>query len=126
MGEIENSLLYTDAHDWVRDNQDGTYTLGISDHAQSQLGEMVFIELPNIGNVYSAKDSICVVESVKAASDICAPCDLEVVAVNEQLESAPNLVNEKCYSDGYLITFKADDLGDLMDAKAYKAFLENE
>ena len=124
MSEVRDDRQYTETHEWILDNGDGTYTMGVTDHAQSQLGDMVFIELPGEGDEASKEDEFCVVESVKAASGVYAPADLEVVAVNEVLEDEPELVNSSCYDDGWLVTFKADDLDGLMDADTYADTLD--
>ncbi len=124
MSEVRDDRQYTETHEWILDNGDGTYTMGVTDHAQSQLGDMVFIELPGEGDEASKEDEFCVVESVKAASGVYAPADLEVVAVNEALEDEPELVNSSCYDDGWLVTFKADDLDGLMDADTYADTLD--
>lgn len=126
MSSIREDLSYTNTHEWVRDNGDGTYDFGITDNAQEQLGDMVYVELPSVGDSISAGDSFCTVESVKAASDVYAPCDLEVVAINENLEDAPELINENPYDEGYLLTFKADDIAGLLSADAYQEVLDNE
>ena len=124
MSEVRDDRQYTETHEWILDNGDGTYTMGVTDHAQSQLGDMVFIELPGEGDEADKEDEFCVVESVKAASGVYAPADLEVVAVNEALEDEPELVNSSCYDDGWLVTFKADDLDGLMDADTYADTLD--
>lgn len=124
MSDVRDDRQYTETHEWILDNGDGTYTMGVTDHAQSQLGDMVFIELPGEGDEASKEDEFCVVESVKAASGVYAPADLEVVAVNEALEDEPELVNSSCYDDGWLVTFKADSIEDLMDADTYAETLD--
>jgi glycine cleavage system H protein len=126
MSEIREDLTYTNSHEWVRDNGDGTYDFGITDNAQEQLGDMVYVELPSVGDSINSGDSFCTVESVKAASDVYAPADLEVVAVNEDLEDTPELINQNPYDDGYLITFKTDVALDLLDANAYQELVANE
>ena len=124
MSEVRDDRQYTQTHEWVLDNGDGTYTMGISDHAQALLGDMVFVELPSAGDEASAEDEFCVVESVKAASDVYAPADLEVLEVNEALDDEPELINSSCYDDGWLVKFKSDSLDDLMDAQAYSETLD--
>lgn len=123
MSEIPSELKYTKSHEWVRDEDDGTVTVGITDHAQELLGDLVFVELPEIGTEMSAEDAVCVVESVKAASDVYMPVSGEVVAVNEDLADAPETINDSPYDDGWLIKIKLsnpDELSDLMDADSYE------
>ncbi len=119
MSEIRDDRQYTQTHEWILDNGDGTYTMGITDHAQALLGDMVFVELPNADDEVSIKDEFCVVESVKAASGVCAPTDLQVVEANEALDDEPELVNSSCYDDGWLVKFKSCSVDDLMDATTY-------
>ncbi len=118
---------YTDDHEWIRVDGDEA-VMGISDHAQEQLGDLVFVELPEVGREFTKGEAIIVVESVKAASDVYAPADGEVTAVNDALEGEPELVNTSAESDGWLIKLKLKDasqLQGLMDDAAYKAHLEN-
>ena len=124
MSEVRGDRQYMETHEWVLDNGDGTYTLGVSDHAQALLGDMVYVELPSVGDEVSATEECCVLESVKAASGVYAPVDLQVLAVNEALDDSPELVNSSCYEDGWLITFKADGLDGLMDAATYTQTLD--
>ena len=124
MSEVRDDRQYTETHEWILDNGDGTYTMGVTDHAQAQLGDMVFIELPGVGDEASQEEEFCVVESVKAASGVYAPADLEVVEANEELEDEPELVNSSCYDDGWLVKFKADSIDNLMDADAYAQTLD--
>ncbi len=119
MSEVRDDRQYSETHEWILDNGDGTWTMGISDHAQASLGDMVYIELPNAGDEISCEDEFCVVESVKAASGIHAPADLEVIAINEALDDEPELVNSSCYDNGWLLKFKADSIDGLMDAPTY-------
>jgi len=119
MNNILDDRKYTDNHEWVLDNKDDTYTLGISDFAQDSLGDLVFIELPKVGDIFKAKESICVVESVKSASDIYAPVDLEIINVNTTLNEIPELVNEDCYNGGWLVKFRANNIDGLIDSKKY-------
>lgn len=117
---------YTDDHEWIRVEGDEA-VMGISDHAQEQLGDLVFVELPEVGREFTKGEAIIVVESVKAASDVYAPADGEVTAVNDALEGEPELVNKSAESDGWLIKLKLNDtsqLQGLMDDAAYKAHLE--
>jgi glycine cleavage system H protein len=121
MNEVRGDRQYAETHEWVLDNGDGTYTLGISDYAQESLGDLVFVELPDLGDVFNSQDSLCVVESVKSASDVCAPADLKVLEINESLDDEPELVNSDCYDAGWLIKFSADSIDGLMDSDTYIA-----
>ena len=127
MSNIPANLRYTESHEWVLDNGDGTLTIGITDHAQEALGDVVFVELPEVGRVLDKGEEFGVIESVKAASDLYAPLDGEIVAINEALEDAPETVNSSPYEDGWLLTLKTSDsdaLDDLLDADAYAAIVE--
>jgi glycine cleavage system H protein len=124
MNEIRGDRQYAETHEWVLDNGDGTYTLGISDYAQESLGDLVFVELPALGDSVSAQDGLCVVESVKSASDVHAPADLKVLEINEALDDEPELVNSDCYDAGWLIKFSADSIDGLIDSTAYIATLD--
>ena len=119
MSEVRDDRQYTQTHEWILDNGDGTYTMGVTDHAQALLGDMVFVELPGAGDEASQEDEFCVVESVKAASGVYAPADLEVVEANEALDDEPELVNSSCYDDGWLVKFKAKNIEDFMSAQDY-------
>lgn len=122
MSEIPAELLYRDSHEWVRYDDDGTAAVGISDHAQAQLGDMVFIELPEPGMSYEQGDACAVVESVKAASDIYAPLTGEVIEANSALEDSPELVNTDPYGDGWLFRMQlanAAELDGLLTPEAY-------
>jgi len=124
MSEIPLELKYAKSHEWVRSEEDGSVTIGISDHAQELLGDLVFVELPEVGTEMSAEDAACVVESVKAASDVYMPISGEVIAVNESLADAPETINDSPYDDGWLIKVKPsnpDELDDLMDSDSYEA-----
>ncbi|WP_419207002.1 glycine cleavage system protein GcvH [Photobacterium leiognathi subsp. mandapamensis] len=126
---MESTLKFTSSHEWVRDNGDGTVTVGISDHAQGLLGDVVFVDLPEIGDTTDAGNAFSLVESVKAASDIYAPITGEVVAINEDLEDSPELVNDEPYEGGWIATIKlsdTDELAELIDAKAYLASIEED
>ena len=129
MSMIPAELKYTESHEWVKDNGDGTVTVGITDHAQDALGDLVFVELPEIGKQLAVKDACAVVESVKAASDIYAPVPGEVTAANEALDGAPETINEDAYGDGWIFKLKLSDasaLDDLLDAGAYEQVLADE
>ena len=129
MSETPAELKYARSHEWARLEEDGTVTVGITDHAQEALGDVVFVEHPEIGQQLLAQDEAGVVESVKAASDIYAPLSGKVVAVNADLEDAPEKVNQDPYGDGWFFRLAPDDTADLdelMDAEAYAEFLESE
>jgi len=122
MSDIPSELRYRESHEWVRDEGDGTAVIGISDHAQEALGDMVFVELPEPGMSYEQGEACAVVESVKAASDIYAPVTGEVIEANSQLEDTPELVNTDPYGEGWLFRIQlsdASELDGLLDADAY-------
>jgi glycine cleavage system H protein len=128
MSEIPSELLYRESHEWVRYDEDGTATVGISDHAQAQLGDMVFVEVPEPGMSYEQGDACAVVESVKAASDVYAPLTGEIIESNSALEDSPELVNTDPYGDGWLFRMQLSDpseLEGLLDAKAYAELSES-
>ena len=123
MSEIPSELRYTKSHEWVRQEDDGTITIGITDHAQGLLGDLVFVELPEVGSDMTAAEACCVVESVKAASDVYLPISGEILAVNEALEDAPELINDSPFDDGWLFKIQpsaVQELDDLMDSDAYQ------
>ncbi|MBS0882821.1 glycine cleavage system protein GcvH [Pantoea sp. JGM49] len=127
MSNVPNELKYRDSHEWVREEADGTFTVGITEHAQELLGDMVFVDLPDVGATFAAGDDCAVAESVKAASDIYAPLSGEIVAVNEELADAPELVNSEPYAAGWLFRIKASDVSELdsmLDADAYKGAID--
>jgi glycine cleavage system H protein len=129
MSNIPVELKYAKSHEWVRINDDGSVTVGISDTAQDQLGDMVFIEVPEVGQTVTAEEACAVVESVKAASDVYAPLGGEIVEVNEDLADSPETVNNDAYGEGWIFRLEpadAGELGALMDADAYEAFLASE
>ncbi len=113
MSNTPSELKYASSHEWARLEEDGTVTVGITDHAQNALGDVVFVELPEVGSECSAGDETAVVESVKAASDIYAPVSGEVIAVNEELEEPPETVNEYPYSDGWFFRIKPSNISEL-------------
>ncbi|PLX84159.1 MAG: glycine cleavage system protein H [Desulfuromonas sp.] len=126
--EFPEDLKYTEEHEWVLP-EDDLVAVGITDYAQDALGDVVFVELPEVGVVLEAGKAFGVVESVKAVSDIYAPLSGEVVEINEELTDTPELINTSPYEDGWMIKIKVTDPGeveDLMDAEAYQAFLEEE
>ena len=128
MSDIPSDLLYRESHEWVRSDDDGTVTVGITDHAQAQLGDMVFVELPEEGMTYEQGDACAVVESVKAASDVYAPVSGEIIEANTSLEDSPELVNTDPYGDGWLFRIQLADtaeLDGLLDAEAYEEQAES-
>lgn len=123
MSDIPAELRFAESHEWARLEADGSVTVGISDHAQEALGDVVFVELTEVGKVFAAQDQAGVVESVKAASDIYAPIDGEVIAINEDLSASPELLNTDPYG-AWIFKLKPSDaaqLDALLDAAAYKA-----
>ena len=128
MSQSPQELRYVSSHEWVRLEDDGTATIGITDHAQEALGDVVFVELPEVGAQLGAGDEAGVVESVKAASDIYAPIGGEVIAINENLEDGPEVINADPYGDGWFFRMRLDDVGDveaLMTAEQYDASCED-
>jgi glycine cleavage system H protein len=129
MSNIPAELLYSKDHEWVRTEEDGTFTIGITDHAQELLGDMVYVELPDEGAALVAGEEAGVAESVKAASDIFSPLTGEVVAINEELADAPEMVNSNPYDDGWMFRMSVSDeseLSELLSAEDYADFVENE
>ena len=129
MSNIPVELKFTKTHEWARLNDDGTVTVGISDSAQDQLGDMVFIEVPEVGQNVAAGEACAVVESVKAASDVYAPIAGEIMEVNEGLADSPETVNQDAYGKGWLFRLQPGNVGDLdamLDSNAYAGFLEAE
>lgn len=126
---MENTLKFAETHEWVLDNGDGTITLGISNQAQKFLGDVVFVDLPEIGDETEVGEAFSLVESVKAASDIYAPVTGEVVEINEDLQDSPELINESPYSAGWIAKIKLSDaaeLNDLLSSEDYHAANEEE
>lgn len=129
MSDIRSELKYLPSHEWARLEADGTVTVGISDHAQDSLGDVVFVELPEVGTQISKGDEAGVVESVKAASDIYSPISGEVLAINDALEDAPEIVNGSPFDDGWFFRVQPSDtseLDDALDADGYKNAIETE
>lgn len=127
MSNIPQSLKYCTSHEWVRQETDGSVTVGITEHAQQLLGDMVFVDLPEVGAQFNAGDDCAVAESVKAASDIYAPLSGEILAVNDGLNDRPELVNSAPYTDGWLFRIKPAELSELdqlLDATAYQATID--
>jgi glycine cleavage system H protein len=128
MSETPSELKYAASHEWARLLEDGIVEVGISDYAQEALGDVVFVELPDVGQAIDAGEECCAVESVKAASDIYAPVSGEVVAVNEELDGEPELLNEQPYVRGWMFRVKArdvDELESLLSSESYIAQLED-
>ncbi len=129
MSDIPQELKYTKSHEWVRIEDDGSLSVGITEHAQGLLGDMVFVELPDIDDEFEAEQDCAVVESVKAASDIYAPVEGVIIAVNEELEDAPEQINVNAYHEGWLFRLQpsnASDVDSLMNAEDYAALVESE
>ncbi len=129
MSNIPTELKYASSHEWIRKEEDGSYTVGITEHAQELLGDMVFVELPEVGGTVSAGEDCAVAESVKAASDIYAPISGEVIAVNEALEDSPELVNSDAYGEGWFFRVMPSDESEvdaLLDAEGYQAVIDEE
>lgn len=126
MSELPGDLKYTKEHEWLRQEEDGSVTIGITDHAQSALGDLVYVELPEVGLDVESGGEMAVVESVKAASDVYAPISGSVLAVNEVLSDDPEKINADPYGDGWIVRLQpADDASDTMDPNAYQAFLDD-
>lgn len=122
MSEIPGELKFLSSHEWARIEDDGTVTVGISDHAQDLLGDIVFVELPEVGKIVAAEGEAAIVESVKAASDVYSPLSGEIIAVNDSLETSPEIINDSPYDDGWFFKIKPDnldELADLLDAESY-------
>ena len=124
MSELPGDLRYTKEHEWLRQEEDGTVTIGITDHAQSALGDLVYVELPEIGQAVEAGGEMAVVESVKAASDVYAPIAGEVVGINEELADDPEKINADPYGDGWIVRMQPSGEGETMGPDEYQAFLD--
>jgi glycine cleavage system H protein len=125
MSHTPIELKYAKSHEWVRLEEDGTVTTGVTHHAQEQLGDVVFVELPEVGAVFKAQEEAGVVESVKAASDIYAPMSGEVIAVNEKLTDDPELINKDPYGAGWIYKLRIDDEGELNDLLTADEYIES-
>ena len=128
MADIPNNLKFLESHEWAREEDDGSVTVGISDHAQSLLGDIVFVELPEVGSEVNKQDDVAVVESVKAASDVYTPLSGEVLEVNEMLADRPEVINSSPYEDGWFFKIKPnniEELNELLDNEAYQELSEN-
>lgn len=129
MSDIPADLRYTKSHEWVKDNGDGTVTIGITDHAQESLGDIVFVETPELGRQVDTGEACAVVESVKAASDIYAPFAGEVVDANQDLADTPDAINQGPYAGGWIFSLRLQDpqdLGGLLDAAGYQSVVDAE
>jgi len=129
MSMIPEELKYTKSHEWLRVEKDGTVTVGITDHAQDLLGDMVYVELPEPGRTVKAGGECAVVESVKAASDVYSPISGEIVAINEAIADSPELINKAPYGEGWMMRIKpsaAGELEGLLDADGYRGEIESE
>ncbi len=128
MSNTPNDLKYITSHEWIRVEDDGTVTIGITDHAQELLGDVVYVELPEVDSEVALEDEIAVVESVKAASDIYAPLSGTIIEVNELLEDAPETVNSSPYDDGWMFKMKPSEpseIDGLIDAETYQNEIED-
>ena len=126
MSDNEKNLKFLDSHEWARDD-DGVVTVGISNHAQELLGDIVYVELPQIGSSVSQKDGVAIVESVKAASDVYSPLTGEIVEINEKLSDNPEIINSSPYEDGWFFKVKPQNINELeemLDSDAYKKLSE--
>jgi len=124
MSEVPDNLSYTSEHEWLSLGDDGNVKVGITDHAQDALSDVVFVELPEVGSSFSKGDSMAVAESVKAASDIYAPVSGKIVSVNTKLEESPELINESPYDFGWMVTIEpTEDLEDLLDSDSYRELI---
>ena len=125
MSEIPENLNYTEEHEWVGPIENGGVKVGITDYAQDSLSDVVFVELPNVGDEYNRGDVMAVAESVKAASDIYAPISGKILAINEKLEEFPELVNESPYGSGWMVLIEpSSDVSGLLNAKSYQNSLD--
>ena len=128
MSEIPGDLKFLPSHEWARIEDDGTVTVGISDHAQDLLGDIVFVELPEVGKTVAAESEAAIVESVKAASDVYSPLSGEIIAVNDSLETSPEVINDSPYDEGWFFKIKPDnldELANLLDAESYADICED-
>lgn len=125
MNELPGDLIYTSEHEWLRQEEDGTVTVGITNHAQEALGDLVYVELPEVGQEVSSGGDMAVVESVKAASDVYSPVSGEVISVNEELADTPENINADPYGDGWIVRIRASEAAaDTMTPNEYQEFLD--
>ncbi len=128
MAEVPSNLKFLESHEWARLEEDGTVTVGISDHAQELLGDIVFVELPDIGKEVTQSGDTAIVESVKAASDVYSPLSGEITEINEALIDSPEIINTSPYESGWFFKIKPQDISEmdkLLDAKAYESSSES-
>lgn len=128
MSDVPSELKFLSSHEWVL-VEGNTATIGVTDHAQELLGDLVYVELPEVGSTVAAGDSVAVIESVKAASDTYAPISGEVIEINEDLEGAPERINDDPYGDGWMYKIEMEDTGELdnlLDAEAYSITIEDD
>jgi len=124
MSEVPDNLSYTKEHEWLSLDDDGNVKVGITDHAQDALSDVVFVELPEIGSSFSKGDSMAIAESVKAASDIYAPVSGKIISVNTKLEESPELINESPYDFGWMVTIEpTEELEDLLNSDSYRELI---
>ena len=129
MSNAPTDRRYAKSHEWIKDEGDGSLTIGITDHAQELLGDLVFVDLPEVGQSLDAGGDCAVVESVKAASDVYSPVSGEVIAINEALDGAPETINEDAFGEGWMFKVKASDMSELdglLDAEGYDALVAEE
>ena len=125
MSEIPDNLSYTKEHEWASVQDDGKVRVGITDHAQDALSDVVFVELPDIGSDFSKGDAMAVAESVKAASDIYAPVSGKIVSINDKLEESPELINESPYEFGWMVVIEPEgELEGLLDSNSYREVID--
>jgi len=125
MNELPGDLIYTSEHEWLRQEEDGTVTIGITDHAQAALGDLVYVELPEVGQEVASGGDMAVVESVKAASDVYSPVSGEVTQVNEELADTPENINSDPYGDGWIVRIRpSEEAADTMTPNEYQEFLD--
>ncbi len=128
MSNVPSDLKYISSHEWIREEDDGTVTIGITDHAQELLGDVVYVELPEVDSEVALEDELAVVESVKAASVIYAPLSGTVIAINDDLEDTPEIINSSPYDDGWMFKMQPSEpseLDGLMDAESYQNEIED-
>jgi len=125
MSDLPGDLKYTKEHEWLRQEEDGSVTIGITDHAQSALGDLVYVELPEVGQDVESGGDMAVVESVKAASDVYAPIGGTVIKINDDLSEDPEKINVDPYGDGWIVRLQpSGDAGETMDPDAYQSFID--
>ncbi|MCU7881733.1 MAG: glycine cleavage system protein GcvH [Candidatus Thiodiazotropha sp. (ex Lucinoma aequizonata)] len=129
MSNTPTDRRYAKSHEWLKDEGDGSFTIGITDHAQGLLGDLVFVDLPEVGAAVEAGNDCAVVESVKTASDVYSPVTGEVIAVNDALDGAPETINDDAFGNGWMLKVKVADVGEsdsLLDAASYDALIAEE